>query len=209
MRLGLFGGTFNPLHIGHLRVAEEVREKARLDTVIFIPSYIPPHKELDFHVPGQTRLEIIRRSIRTNPFFEVSSFEVDRDEPSYSVRTIEHFRSKTMTTPYFIIGQDAFNEISSWYEAHRLFSLTHFIVMSRPGEEKLPLEQVLGRESSLYHPTDDGFINTHGNELLFIDVTPYALSSSLIRTFFTQGKSIRYLVPEEAYEYIMTERIYG
>ncbi|HDP25461.1 MAG TPA: nicotinate (nicotinamide) nucleotide adenylyltransferase [Deltaproteobacteria bacterium] len=209
MRLGLFGGTFNPLHIGHLRVAEEVREKVRLDTIIFVPSYVPPHKELDCNVSGQQRLEIIQRSIRANPFFEASSYEVERSEPSYSIRTIEHFRSGNHVAPFFILGQDAFNEIATWYEAERLFSLAHFIVMSRPGEEKLNLDQVLGTSSSLYRPSVNGFINVHGNEILFIDVTPFSLSSSQIRSNRKEGKSIRYLVPEEAYEYIMTERIYG
>jgi len=104
MRLGIFGGTFNPVHVGHLRVAEEVREALDLEKVVFVPSSIPPHKELDDDVEGARRLEIVRMSIGDNPFFEVSSYEVDRPGNSYSIRTIEHFRGVFGTIPVFILG---------------------------------------------------------------------------------------------------------
>lgn len=80
MRLGIFGGTFNPIHLGHLRVAEEVRETLELEKILFVPSYLPPHKELDSGVPGGIRLEIVRRAVSSNPFFELSAFEVEQGE---------------------------------------------------------------------------------------------------------------------------------
>jgi nicotinate-nucleotide adenylyltransferase len=208
MRLGIFGGTFNPIHIGHLRVAEEVREALDLEKIVFVPSSIPPHKELDDNVEGAKRLEIVKMSIRDNPCFEVSSYEVDRPGNSYSIRTIEHFRGLAGTTPFFILGQDTFNEISTWYQAQELFDLAHFAVMSRPEASRAPLEEVLGASAGRYRAPPVGQVNDMGNEIVFIDVTAYAVSSSRIRELCRNGKSIRYLVSEAAHEYIRKERIY-
>lgn len=210
MRLGIFGGTFNPVHVGHLRAAEEVREALGLEKVVFVPSSIPPHKELDDNVEGSRRLEIVRLSVQGNPFFEVSTFEVDRPGNSYSIRTIEHFREMYGGTPYFIIGQDAFNEISTWYHAERLFSLTNFAVMSRPDAARPLLPDILGGAAARYRPVGEGnrYVNDLGNDIVFVEVTAYAVSSSRIRQLCRQGGSIRYLVTGEAYEYITKERIY-
>jgi nicotinate-nucleotide adenylyltransferase len=208
MRLGLFGGTFNPIHIGHLRVAEEVREAFDLEKIIFMPSCLPPHKELADNVRADKRLEIVRLSLKSNPYFEVSSFEVDNQGSSYSIRTIEHIRSMYGCTPYFILGQDAFNEISTWFKAERLFDCAHFAVMSRPSTLRLPLEEVLGENAARFVPMEQGFINDKGNQILFVDVSPYNISSSMIRELCKKGASIRYLVCEEVHDYITRERIY-
>ena len=209
MRLGIFGGTFNPIHIGHLRVAEEVREALGLEKIIFVPSYLPPHKELSHNVTGARRLEIVKMALKSNPFFEVSSFEVDSQGNSYSIKTIEHIRELYGCTPYFILGRDAFNEISSWYQAQRLFDLAHFVVMSRPGAPVCPLSDVLGEEATNFQATPRGFINELGNEIIFVEVTSYAVSSSRIRELCKKGRSIRYLVPEEVHDYIRKEKIYS
>lgn len=208
MRLGIFGGTFNPIHFGHLRAAEEVRQESGLDTVVFVPSYIPPHKALAGSTPADQRLEIVRLAIQTNPSFALSSFEVDQGGNSYSIRTIEHARMQYGVTPYFILGQDAFNEISSWYQSERLFDLAHFVVMSRPEAGRPVLEDVLGAMSASFEKTDGGYVNGAGNRIMFVDVTPLDISSSLIRSLRKQGRSIKYLVPEEVEEYIRNERMY-
>lgn len=208
MRPGIFGGTFNPIHVGHLRAAEEIREHLDLEKIIFVPSCIPPHKELDGDVAGEKRLEIVRLSTRGNPCFEVSSYEVEHPGSSYSVRSIEHFRDVYGATPFFILGQDAFNDISTWYESWRLFDLAHFAVMSRPGAARFPLHDVLGPPAGRYRETGRGYVNDAGNEIVFVDVTAYAVSSSRIRRLCRQGRSIRYLVAEDAYGYISRERIY-
>ena len=209
MRLGIFGGTFNPIHIGHLRVAEEVREALELERIIFVPSYLPPHKELSYNVTGARRLEIVKMALKSNAFFEVSSFEVDSGGSSYSIKTIEHIRELYGCTPYFILGRDAFNEISSWYQVQRLFDLCHFAVMSRPGATECPLGDVLGEEAPRFQATPRGFINELGNEIVFVEVTAYAVSSSRIRELCKKGRSIRYLIPEEVHDYIRKERIYS
>jgi len=208
MKLGIFGGTFNPIHYGHLRSAQEVSECLGLERIIFIPSFIPPHKELAHGVPGEQRLETVRLAIQDNQLFELSAFEVEAGVTSYSIKTIEHVRERYQTTPYFILGQDAFNEITSWYEAPRLFSLTHFVVMTRPGVTRQPLAAILGDLSSPFAPTDTGYRNTGGYEIIFVEVTPLDISSSLIRSLCRAGRSIRYLVPPVVENYIVQERIY-
>jgi len=208
MRIGIFGGTFNPIHYGHLRAAEEVREALDLEKVLFVPSHLPPHKELASDVPGEMRLEIVRRAIRTNSFFDLCPFEVEQGGDSYSVRTIEHVRECFHTTPYFILGQDAFNEIMTWFEAPRLFGLAHFAVMSRPGAGRPELSEVLGDEAGRFEKTSDGYVNREGNRIVFIRVTPLDISSSRIRDLCRRGRSVAYLVPEEVEEYIRSERIY-
>jgi nicotinate-nucleotide adenylyltransferase len=208
MRLGIFGGTFNPIHIGHLRVAEEVRLHLDLEKIIFVPSYLPPHKDLADNVVGSKRLEIVKIAIASNPRFDLSSFEVDSGGNSYSIRTIEHIREAFHTTPYFILGQDAFNDIMTWYEKDRLFGLSHFAVMSRPHAERTPLVDVIGKNASRYTRTDRGYMNDEGNEIVYVEVTPLDISSSMIRWLSKKGESITYLVPPEVEKYIREERIY-
>lgn len=208
MRLGIFGGTFNPIHYGHLRAAEEVRQDIGLDTVVFVPSYIPPHKKLAGKTPADKRLEIVRLAIRTNPYFALSPFEVEQGGSSYSIRTIEHMRALYGAAPYFILGQDAFNEISTWYDSGRLFDLANFVVMSRPASRKPDLEEVLGERALSFEKTESGYVNEAGNRIMFVDVTPLDISSSLIRSLRRKGKSTKYLVPEEVEEYMRNERMY-
>lgn len=208
MRIGIFGGTFNPIHLGHLRAAEEVREALDLEKVLFVPSYVPPHKELASDVPGSVRLEIVRLAVQSNPFFELSSFEVEQGGSSYSVRTIEHVRQRFQSVPWFILGQDAFNEIMTWYQASCLFDLAHFAVMSRPGAERPELACVLGEEAARFRPAPDGYVSREGNRIMFVRVTPLDISSSKIRDLCRQGRSVTYLMPKEVEEYIGRERIY-
>jgi nicotinate-nucleotide adenylyltransferase len=208
MRLGLFGGTFNPIHVGHLRAAEEVRVSLSLDKIIFVPSYLPPHKELSDNIEGTKRLEIVKLAVRANVHFEASSFEVDNAGSSYSIRTIEHMRQVYGCIPHFILGQDAFNDIASWYQAGRLFDLAHFVVMSRPDVERRPLNYIIADVAERFRETPRGYINEKGCEIIFVEVTAFAISSSQIRELCKQGQSIRYLVPEEVHDYIRKERIY-
>ncbi|MCD6571439.1 MAG: nicotinate-nucleotide adenylyltransferase [Deltaproteobacteria bacterium] len=208
MKVGIFGGTFNPIHSGHLRAAQEVKEELPLDKIIFIPSYIPPHKDLAGGVPGRKRLEIVKKAIESNPCFGVSGFEIESGGPSYSIKTIKHIKQRYCTTPYFILGQDAFNEISTWFEADKLFNFSHFVVMTRPGASKIPLSDILGDIATSFNPTKMGYINKKGNEIIFVEVTSLDISSSYIRDLCKKRKSIKYLVPEVVEEYIHKERVY-
>jgi len=208
MKVGIFGGTFNPIHMGHLRAAQEVKEEIPLDRIIFVPSYIPPHKDLADNVPGHKRLEIVKRAIGSNHCFDVSGFEVESGGASYSIRTIKYIRERYQTTPYFILGQDAFNEIFTWFEADKLFDFSHFVVMTRPHAAKIPLSDILGDISISFEPTQRGYINSTGMEIIFVEVTSLDISSSYIRALCKKGRSIKYLVPDVVQDYIYKERIY-
>jgi nicotinate-nucleotide adenylyltransferase len=208
MRIGIFGGTFNPVHYGHLRAAEDVRKEAFLEKIIFVPSHIPPHKELADGIPSEKRLEAVRLAISGNPNLEVSSFEVDAKGTSYSIKTIEHFSLLYKTVPYFILGQDAFNEIMSWFDAERLFSVTHFIVISRPGARKPVLEAIMGEFAKTFKETSEGYTSMAGRDIIFIDVHPNDLSSSIIRELIKEGKPVTGLVPPAVEKYIYEERMY-
>jgi nicotinate-nucleotide adenylyltransferase len=111
-------------------------------------------------------------------------------------------------TPWFILGQDAFNEIMTWFQASRLFDLAHFAVMSRPGAERPELAHVLGEEAARFRKASDGYVSREGNRIVFVHVTPLDISSSKIRDLSRQGRSVTYLIPEEVEEYIGSERIY-
>lgn len=208
MRIGIFGGTFNPVHYGHLRAAEDIRKEAFLEKIIFVPSHIPPHKELADSTPSEKRLEVVRLAISSNPHFEVSSFEVDAKGTSYSIKTIEHFASMYKTVPYFILGQDAFNDIMSWFDAKRLFSVVHFIVMSRPGAKKSVLEAIMGEFAKTFIPNPEGYTSMSGRDIIFIDVAPNDISSSVIRELIKEGRPVTGLVPPAVEKYIYEERMY-
>ncbi len=208
MRIGIFGGTFNPIHTGHLRVAEEVREALGLERILFVPSSLPPHKELDFGVSGKRRLGLVERAVAGNPAFDVLTFEVEQPGPSYTVRTLEHVRANYKTVPYFILGQDAFNEFASWYDVEGLLESAHFVVMSRPGARRPDLDEILGTRARAFSPTKRGFRSQRGREILLVDVTPLDISSSRIRDLVRAGRSIRYLVPPAVEAYIRDEGLY-
>jgi nicotinate-nucleotide adenylyltransferase len=208
MKIGIFGGTFNPIHYGHLRAAEEIRKVAFLEKVMFVPSHIPPHKELSDATPSGKRLEAVRLAISPNPHFEVSSFEVDAKGTSYSIKTIEHFASIFKTVPYFILGQDAFNDIMDWYDAKRLFGVAHFIIMSRPGAKKPELDTIMGEFANTFKVTAYGYMSKAGRDIMFIDVAPNDISSSIIREFIKAGRPVTGLVPPAVEKYIYEERMY-
>ncbi len=134
MRIGLFGGSFNPVHIGHLRAAEEIRGLCSLEKVIFIPTHIAPHKPVRTLASPQHRLTMLELAIQDNRHFLVSDAELKRPGRSYSVETLRYFRAAfPEADPFFIMGMDAFAEIDTWKNYRDLFPLCNFVVMTRPG----------------------------------------------------------------------------
>jgi len=221
-RLGVFGGTFNPIHIGHLVVAEEIREKFDLDRVLFIPSYLPPHKSVDI-APANHRLSMVRAAIKGNPFFGVSDIEIRRSEKSYTIETLKSLREQTEAEFFFLIGTEAFLQIHTWKDPEGLFEYTNFVIMERAGREITSeelddylkeLEEVFP-SLSFYH---EGCLN--GIHLFWAEgrgfrsklyLTPVAnigISSTGIRKRVQKGKSIRYRVPEEVENYIKEYGLY-
>jgi nicotinate-nucleotide adenylyltransferase len=136
-RLGIYGGTFNPIHLGHLRAAEEVREQLGLERIVFIPAASPPHKQAssgaDSIAPAHQRLEWLRQATSDNPHFEVDPIEIERGGASFTVDTLRELsRRKLGELPVFVIGRDAFLELGTWREPEALLKLAHFAVTTRP-----------------------------------------------------------------------------
>lgn len=136
MNICIFPGTFNPIHNAHIKMAEFALEKYKFDKIIFIPSYLPPHKEIDKKL-ALHRLNMVKLAVSANPKFEVSDFEYKSEGKSYSLITVQHFIKQYSISGRlnFIIGTDAFSKINTWYKAEELKKLVHFIVFPRRGDE--------------------------------------------------------------------------
>ncbi|MFQ5852470.1 MAG: nicotinate-nucleotide adenylyltransferase [Candidatus Binatia bacterium] len=213
MKIGLFGGTFDPIHWGHLRSAEEVREIFSLDRVLFVPASDPPHKRRKPTTSAQDRFEMVRLAVAQNHGFGVSSVELSRPGKSYSIDTIRYFAQKESArrSLYFILGLDAFREIDSWKEVQDIFPLCHLIVTSRPGcggSMSLRTMPVAVRRGFCYDPRKKRYRHKSGKHLFFARLTDIAISSSEIRHRLGDGRSIRYLVPLEVETYIEKKGLY-
>jgi nicotinate-nucleotide adenylyltransferase len=210
-RIGLFGGTFNPVHIGHLRCAEEIREQFALSRVVFVPSCMPPHKKQPSVSPSH-RCEMTRLAIADNPCFEFSDIELKREGSSYSYDTIEHFlrQEAPASKLFFIIGSDAFREIHTWRNYPDFFEKCGFIVMSRPG---IPFPSPF----NLPRVSDEGFVRLNedtyehrsGNRVCFARVSALDIASSEIRSRIAGGRSISYLVTAGVERYIHENGLYA
>lgn len=192
----MFGGTFNPVHLAHLRVAEEAAEALGLDRVLFVPARIPPHKASAEVAPPAERLAMVRDAVAGNPRFEVSDLELRREGPSYSVDTLAALRAGLGAADrlWFLLGADAFREIHTWRRFAEIFRAADLAVLRRPPDlDPLPPPPGLGAE---LEPTRDGYRHASGREVRFVPVTPLDISSTRIRRALQEGRSIRYLVPE-------------
>jgi nicotinate-nucleotide adenylyltransferase len=213
IRIGLLGGTFNPIHIGHLRAAEEIREKFQLDKVIFVPSKIPPHKISPEVISPLHRISMVKRAIKANPFFSVSDIELRRKGTSYSIQTIRYFRRRygQDVQLFFILGEDAFREITIWKDYKKIFTLCDWIVMKRPGYPLKTIKEIIPVELKqffCYQFSGNILIHRSNHRLYFTEITLLDISSSLIRERIKGGKSIRYLLPNGVEEYIEKNRLY-
>lgn len=212
MKIGLMGGTFNPVHLAHLRIAEEARQLCGLDRVVFIPAADPPHKRLAGDVPLLQRCEMVRRAIAGNPAFELSDIEGRREGKSYSIDTIEVFRLQYPEAQlYFIIGSDSFLEIGLWHRYDEIFRLCSLIVVERPGRpvgDPLAALPVAIRPELSYTPEARRLEHATGTSVQFIKGCPLDISSSEIRRLAAERHSITYLVPPEVEAYIKEQRIY-
>jgi nicotinate-nucleotide adenylyltransferase len=213
MRIGILGGTFNPIHLAHLRSAEEVREAQRLDRVLFVPSARPPHKPAGGLAPPAHRLAMVRLAIVGNPYFRVSTLEIDRGGRSYSIDTLRALHTALPGAHFsFIIGLDAFREIDTWKECRSLFSLCDLIVTSRPPHRQLPRRAALPvavRSDFCYRPGQRTFEHQEGTRIIFQPVSDLDISASSIRQHLGRGASIRYLVPHSVERYIKRHRLYA
>lgn len=185
-KIGILGGTFNPIHTGHLLIAEGVRKKLNLDYILFIPCCLPPHKKPIKLAPAKHRLAMVRLAIKGSPFFKVSTVELERGGKSYSVDTLEelHRQHKGKAKFFFIIGSDSLSGLKTWKSLDKLMKLCNLVAVTRPGYFK-------------QYP-----------RVLRLDLPTLPISSTDIRRLVRQGKSIRYLVPEKARSYIIRNKLY-
>lgn len=210
-RVGIFGGTFNPIHIGHLSTAEEIRQGLALDRIVFIPSAQPPHKPALQLVAAVHRLEMTRLAVSGNPHFEVSSMELDRKGPSYSVDTVAACRRAwgDQTEIFFILGIDAFVEIATWHEPERLIGLCNLVVNSRPDYPWEAVGTTLADTFDIHAPQGVREVALPGGHRLYmVDVLPLGVSSTLLRTKIAAGLSAKYLLPELVESYILSHDVY-
>jgi nicotinate-nucleotide adenylyltransferase len=198
MNVGVLGGTFDPVHSGHLVIAEEARKKLRLNRVIFIPTGQPWLKNDREITPAVHRVEIVRLAIDEKDYFEMSTIEVDRPGPSYSVDTVAVLNRKLGNDAqiYFLIGWDSLAELSQWHEPQRLIKLCKLVAITRPGLRRPDLKSL---ESSIPGIT---------RSVVWLDMPPIDISSSDIRDRVAHGRSIGGLVPGEVERYIKENGLY-
>ncbi|MBI3467470.1 MAG: nicotinate-nucleotide adenylyltransferase [Planctomycetes bacterium] len=201
MRLGIFGGTFDPIHIGHLILAEHCREACRLDRVLFVPAGQPPHKTGQPITSGKLRREMVELAIAGHPAFGVSTIELDREGPSYSADTLtEISRQDPHAELFFLIGSDSLIDLPTWYDPDRIVSLATLVFATRPSSnlpDFAPLRSVLG----------DARIEQLGKHV--VQIPAVHISSSTIRARVASGQTIRYLVPRAVECFIETHKLYG
>jgi nicotinate-nucleotide adenylyltransferase len=191
-KIGIMGGVFDPIHIGHLFTAEEARMRLNLDKVIFVPCLQPSHKRSDLVTDIKHRLKMTYMAIEDNPFFEVSEIEVNRSGPSYTIDTIKEFRKiyGWQTDIFFITGADAFLEIDSWYKKDELLKLCKFVAATRPGYDLNKLN------------------NNFKDVLQIMEIPALAISSTDVRYRVKNSLSIKYIVLDVVRKYIYVNKLY-
>jgi nicotinate-nucleotide adenylyltransferase len=212
MKIGILGGTFNPIHYGHLRIAEEVRERFDLARVIFVPAATPPHKTLSSDLLFEHRFRMVSEAVAGNPLFEVSDIEGLREGPSYLIDTLRELRRNYPEDElFFIMGSDSFADIRNWKEYAGYFSLCNIVVVERPGAEfgelanSLPDE--VAREFTPY-PAEKRLAHCSGYSVYMFTGTLLDISSSNVRLMVRLGRSVRYLLPGAVESYIKEKRLY-
>ncbi|WP_048600363.1 nicotinate-nucleotide adenylyltransferase [Rubeoparvulum massiliense] len=186
-RIGIFGGTFDPIHLGHLITAEQVLEQMKLDEIWLLPNQIPPHKD-GARASSQHRLAMLQLVCEDHPSLRVESYEIERSGPSYTIRTMEGLHALYPSYQFFfIIGGDMAEYLPQWKEIDQLLQLVQFIAVERPGYE----------------------VKRCPYPLHVVSTIPIALSSSMVRERLGTGRSVRYLLPAKVEAYIKEHHLYG
>jgi len=190
MKIALFGGSFNPIHYGHLVLAESARVKFSLDKIIFIPAGIPPHKNYIPLAPKKHRLNLVKLAIQNNKYFSVSDYELKKKGKSYTYQTIEYFKK---THPedeiFFLMGIDLLAQVNSWKKGDKILDLCKFLVGKRISSNQNIPSQIL-------------------KKVYVFDIPLIDISSTLIRDNIKKGQSIKYLTPEKVEKYILKNKLY-
>lgn len=199
MRVGIFGGTFDPIHFGHLTLAEQCREQCQLDEVWFVPAAQPPHKQGAVISPVKSRCEMVEFAIAGNSAFRLSSIEIDRAGPSFTVTTLEQLNSEDPSRELFLlIGADSLIDFPHWRQPNRILELATIVAVNR-GDRPLP-------DRSLIRAVCGDLADT---KILGVNMPAIDLSSTDIRRRVSEGRNIRYLVPRAVEAYIHEHRLYA
>ena len=187
-RIGILGGTFNPIHIGHLCVAQAVYEKVRLDKVVFVPSNKPPHKAMKGLVDADLRYQMVRLAVKKTSYFEASDFEIKREGKSYSIDTVKHLKDeyKGEAKLFFIIGGDGVETLHKWRQIDELQSMVSFVAVNRQHFES----------------TSDN------KKVRSITMPRIDISSSYVRQRIGSGKSVDFLLPRRIIRFIEKHQLY-
>ncbi|SHI50427.1 nicotinate-nucleotide adenylyltransferase [Geosporobacter subterraneus DSM 17957] len=198
-RIGIMGGTFDPIHYGHLVIAEQIRCEYRLDKILFIPAGNPPHKLNTDVSSSRHRYFMTLLATVTNPFFEVSKIEMEGEEISYTIHTLTKLKKifSEDVKLFFITGADAICDIENWKDVEILVTMCDFIAATRPGLESPDLEEKIRQLQCKYN-----------SSIRKIDVPALAISSTDIRCRVREGQSIKYLLPESVEYYIYKHGLY-
>lgn len=191
-RVALFGGSFDPVHVGHLAIAEAARRRARLDEVVFVPARRNPLKKQEPSVSAEDRYEMVRRALASAPGLRASRSEVDRPETSYTVETLRAFAHDDVAL-FFLLGVDALGDLVRWREPAEVLRLATLLAAKRPGAAE----------------PDLAAIRALGGRIEFLDAPLVDLSSRELRAYARSGGSLRYLVPEAAWRYAAERGLYG
>lgn len=207
-RLAVLGGTFDPIHIGHLRSALEVVEALELDAVHLVPNALPPHKATP-NVTALQRLQMVELAIAHEPLLSVDTRELERDKPSWTIDTLVSLRQELAKQDqlFFVLGWDAFCGLPSWHRWTELLEHCHLLVLQRPDAQvEVPAAVQELIESKTVAEWQD--IVSPAGSVVFLQQTPLAVSATQIRKLLGEGKNIRYLVPDTVLEFIQTQGLY-
>jgi len=212
--IGIFGGTFDPIHHGHLRLAQEALEQCKLGAVRFIPSGTPPHRTAPL-ASAEQRLHMVRMALQGQPGFVLDEREVHRTDPCYSVDTLSALREELgpQQSLSLLLGSDAFLQLHTWHQWQRLFELAHIVVMQRPGRPvgnaMAQADAGLGKQyQNRLAPTPQLLHESASGLVVVLDMPQLDISATDIRSRATQNKNLRYLLPDSVAHYIQINHLY-
>ena len=193
--IGLFGGTFDPIHVGHLAIAESVRDQLELSRVVFIPAADPRHRT-EPHASAEQRAAMVELAIRDNPSFAIDRLEIERGGPTYTVDTLEAFAARGVVDPWFVLSAEALAGLPGWRMPERVLELARLVVVPRPGAR----------------PVDRAWVEARfpgcGDRVSFVDGPLLPISATAIRARVAAGRSIRYLIPDAVRPFITDHGLY-
>lgn len=196
-KIGIIGGTFNPIHLAHLYIAYEAKCQLNLDKVIFMPAGSPPHKKNEDILEAPLRYKMVLEAIKKYEDFEISNYEIEKEGFSYTYETLENFKSEDNIL-YFITGADCLINIEKWKNPDRIFKASKLVVFNRPGYDKESLKLQKNEIEKKY--------NTSIN---FLDIMDLEISSTMIRDRIKDGKKIDFFIPKEVLDFIIKNNIYN